>query len=49
MQECRDVFGKIKISAGLWNTYKNTHFKLPIKSQTPKINIFRAKIRFFLV
>ena len=45
MQECRDSFGKIEISAGMWNTYKNTHFKLPTKSQTPQINIFRAKIR----
>ena len=25
MQECRDIFGKIEISAGMWNTYKNTH------------------------
>ena len=28
MQECRDIFGKIEISAGMWNTYKKTHFKL---------------------
>ena len=45
MQECRDIFGKIEISAGMWNTYKKTHFKLPTKSQNPQINIFRAKIR----
>ena len=24
MQECRDIFGKTEISAGMWNTYK-TH------------------------
>ena len=47
MQECRDIFGKIEISTGMWHTYKNTHFKLPTKSQTPKNNNFRAKIRFF--
>ena len=38
MQECRDIFGKIEISAGMWNTYQVSN---------PKINIFRAKIRFF--
>ena len=37
MQGCRNIFGKIEISAGMWNTYKNTHFKLPTKSQTPKL------------
>ena len=40
MQECRDIFGKIEISASMWNTYKNTHFKLPTKSQTPKLTVF---------
>ena len=35
MQECRDIFGKIEISAGMCNTYKKTQFKLPTKSQTP--------------
>ena len=39
MQECRDIFGKIEISAGMWNTY-NTN-----QVSNPQINIFRAKIR----
>ena len=44
MQECRDIFGKIEISAGMWNTYKkNTHFKLPTKSQTPKLTFLEPK------
>ena len=38
MQECRDIFGKIEISAGMWDTYKNTHFKLPhILSYQPSL------------
>ena len=41
MQECRDIFGKIEISAGMWN--KNTHFKLPTKSQTPKLTFLEPK------
>ena len=43
MQECRDIFGKIEISAGMWNTYKNTHFKLPTKSETPKLTFLEPK------
>ena len=43
MQECRDIFGNIEISAGMWNTYKNTHFKLPTKSQTHKISSIKKK------
>ena len=44
MQECRDIFGKIEISAGMWNTYKNTHDnKLPTKSQTPKLTFLEPK------
>ena len=45
MQVCRDIFGKIEISAGMWNTYKNTHFKATNQVSNPQINIFRAKIR----
>ena len=54
MQECRDIFGKIEISAGMWNTYENTHFKLPTKSittTTKKITgfaFFRIGRSFFL-
>ena len=45
MQECRDIFVKIEISAGMWKTHKNTHFKLPTKSQTPKLIFLEPKIR----
>ena len=42
--ECRDIFGKIEISAGMWNTYKNTlYFKLPTKSQIPKLTFLEPK------
>ena len=39
MQECRDIFGKIEISAGMWNTYKHTHFKKK-KKNTHKFQRF---------
>ena len=35
MQECRDIFGKIEISAGMWNTYKKKNILSYQPSLTP--------------
>ena len=46
MQECCDIFGKIEISAGMWNTYK-THILSYQPSLKPQNLHFKSQNKIF--